>query len=269
MPSIWIHTRGTGVLRELGIERVEDAWRIDLPGSVINDRGDRQVLKLQPPGVGQPVYLKRWRFSESSPFRFLPGRFALRNRATSEKRNLETLLKGGIVAPQPLALGETPGPFGPIASFLLLENLTGYSACADRLPMPIDRACEMISGITATLARLHDMGLFARSPGLKHFYVTEDLSSFGLIDVPRLDRSPSVISKWTKQTLGGDPPSRERDLSKVLVEWETHFPDREKWLAAFWSGYATRDEELAADTKWQNQVLNLGETRRKVRSRKG
>ncbi len=256
-------------MESLGFETVADAWRVDLPGEVVNDRGDRQVLRIHPPNWGgRPVYLKRWRFPLESPYRWLPGKNDLRNRGRTEKENLERLLNGGIHAPLPLAMGEVRGIWGPTDTFLLLDELSGYRASSELLPLGLEDSLSLIRGVTETLAKLHQLGWFARSPGLKHFYVSEDLSRFGLIDVPRLDRSPSFPIRWIKGLSGGEVPGRERDLSKVFVEWSSHYPNESEWIDSFWGGYAIHCPELAGDRNWRSRVIGLAGRRSLARGRR-
>ncbi|MCA9449181.1 MAG: hypothetical protein KC931_18830 [Candidatus Omnitrophica bacterium] len=268
MSDIWAQSEGHKILATLGIKSVEDAWNPDLPGEIVNDRGDRQVLRVVPSPEEPPVYLKRWRFSTSNPRRILPGNGDLRWRARREKENLELLGVGGIVAPSPLAMGETRGPFGPVATFLFMSEMTGYRPACDLLPMPLGDAFQLIHGITETLGKLHTLDRYARSPGLKHFYVTEDRRSFGLIDVPRLDKPAHGWMAGLKKAFGMDIPSRERDLSKIWVEWNSYFPKAEEWQEAFWRGYATHFPSLANNPNWRTEVIRLADWRAKRRGRK-
>src|SRR3989304_566576 len=109
MSQIWIHPRAIEIANAIELHGVEDAWKSDLPGQVINDRGDRQVIRIELSDLGRTVFMKRWRLASKSPFLFLPGKNELRTRGRSEFLNLSRLSEIEITVPQPLAFGETQG----------------------------------------------------------------------------------------------------------------------------------------------------------------
>jgi hypothetical protein len=98
--------RAISTIDRLRIEQVEDAWKPGLPGELVNDRGDRQVIRIQIKEWDRTIYLKRWRFPPGSPARLLPGKSALRGRGGSEFKNLKELASLGIRVPTPLFFGE-------------------------------------------------------------------------------------------------------------------------------------------------------------------
>lgn len=267
MDSIAIHPGAESIIRSLGVNRVDDAWRTDLPGVIVNDRGDRQVLRLQPPDGSNPVYLKRWRFPDGSLHRYIPGKREMRERARKEYENLLRLSEAGIRAPTPLALGETPGFGGPIASFLILEELSGFRESAQLDLDSVAVLHKVVRGAAQTLSQLHRLGLFWRSPGLKHFYVDDAMENFALLDVPRLEKKGSAGLEWILRLLGGDPPCRERDLSKLLAEILGRQPDSSQWIREFWEGCAESAPEASKSEAWRETVLDLAQRRLAARRR--
>jgi hypothetical protein len=275
MNTLWIADGAREALAELGIATVSDGWRGDLPGEIINDRGDRQVLRLRAPSYARHLYLKRWRCSLQSPLRFLPISRRLRMRARVERENLELLAKAGIAAPLPLAFGEEMGMCGPVASILILEGLDEYCCSADWIVShPGDRR-QVAVGIAKILASLHNRGLYYRSPGLKHFFVHLEGAGRGmaLIDVPRLDRSLKGPAVFLSQLLHLDAPSPERDLSKAWLTLMGELGADEQTLAAFWDAYcessqSNRDPKLLRDQVEPAAVRRLGGRARRAQ-RKG
>lgn len=253
-----IDPEGIGLIEDLGIRTLEDGWNPGLPGEIINDRGDRQVLELVAPGTGQVVYLKRWRFPASSLFRLLPGHRTLRYRAHSEWDNLRVLRECGIRVPAPYLLAERMSLPGPEASLLLIEGLTGYTHAAEWLDRhPADRG-PLCQSIACLFRRLHDHHLFYRSPGLKHFYVAgEGLAApLALIDVPRLDR-PGRASRFFERMLSSiDIPGPLRDLSKVLLTLRYEIRANEKETEEFWKGYF-QAEDLTPDMMKLKAAVDL------------
>lgn len=268
MDSITIHPGAESLIRSLGLNRVEDAWRSDLPGVIVNDRGDRQVLRLTPPDGSKSIYLKRWSFPEGNLHRRIPGKREMRERARKEYENLLRLSEAGIRAPNPLALGESPGFGGPIATFLILEELSGFRESAQLDLDSIAVLHKVVRGAARTLSQLHRLGLFWRSPGLKHFYVDDAMENFALIDVPRLEQKASAGMVWILRLFGGDPPCRERDLSKLLAEILERQPDSRQWIREFWEGCAESGLEEPISEAWQEKVLALAGRRLAARRRR-
>ena len=238
MKKIWTAEGAEKILVALGIEKVEDAWRPGFPGELVNDRGDRQVIRIEVPDWERAIYLKRWRFPPGSPARFLPGKSALRNRGASEHRNLKDLASLGIRVPRPLFFGEERGLFGPVASVLGLEDLAGYVCSRDWGKEHPEGLQAVGRGVGRILGSLHAAGIFHRSPGLKHFYLDplDPDAPFALLDVPRLDRTDPHSSTYRVQ-LGMESPCPERDLSKTILAIRGAFPDAGTIEPAFWEGY--------------------------------
>jgi len=237
MSEVWTAEGAQKVLSGLGIEQVEDAWRPGFPGALVNDRGDRQVVRIEIPEWDRAIYLKRWRFPPGSPSRWLPGKNALRNRGASEFRNLKDLFGFGIKVPAPLFFGEERGLFGPVASILGLEDLAGYDCSLDWGKEHPEALGAVGRGVGKILGTLHAAGIYHRSPGLKHFYLdpSDPDAPFAMIDVPRLDRvAPGTT---VKATPGKDVPCPERDLSKTLLAFRGAFLESDSLESAFWDAY--------------------------------
>jgi hypothetical protein len=270
MPPLWIADNTRELASRIGLGSVADGWRDDLHGEIINDRGDRQVLRIDVPDLRRTVYLKRWRFPPSSAHLWLPGSDALRRRAKTEFENLRKLARLGFTVPEPLLFGEVFGLWGPVASLLLLEGLNDYTCSADWIKdHPEDRG-RIASGIAVILATLHNKGLFYRSPGLKHFYVHNDPSvdALALIDVPRLDRKPVGLSGWFGRLFGADIPCQERDLSKVLLTLRQELEADEEVLDAFWKTYLGQIEPTLKDEGLVARAEAMAESRGAARDAK-
>jgi tRNA A-37 threonylcarbamoyl transferase component Bud32 len=249
MSEIWTADGADNPLAALGIEKVDDAWRPGFPGEMVNDRGDRQVVRIEIPEWDRAIYLKRWRIPPGSPSRWLPGKNALRNRGASEFRNLKDLSGFGIKVPTPLFFGEERGLFGPVASILGLEDLAGYDCSLDWGKEHPEALGAVGRGVGKILGTLHAAGIYHRSPGLKHFYLdpSDPDAPFAMIDVPRLDRvAPGTT---VKATPGKDVPCPERDLSKTLLAFRGAFPNAGNLEPGFWESYCSttkRSTELEA-----------------------
>lgn len=237
MPSIWTAEGAKKILTALGIEKIQDAWRPGFPGEMVNDRGDRKVIRIEISDWDRAIYLKRWRFPPSSAARWLPGKGSLRNRGASEFNNLKDLSALGIRVPTPLFFGEEKGLFGPVASILGLEDLAGYVCSLDWGKEHLDGLDAIGRGVGKILGSLHAAGIYHRSPGLKHFYLDPSApdAPFAMIDVPRLDRVPPGTPIEAKS--GKDIPCPERDLSKTLLAFRGAFPSADNLEPAFWGAY--------------------------------
>lgn len=240
MSSLWIADEARATVESLHLLTVEDGWREDLPGALVNDRGDRQVVRLEHPGGEGNLYLKRWRIPDRSLYRWLPGRRALRSRAADEFRNLQALERIGIRVPRPLVFGETRGLWGTVASVLLLEGLDAYRCAQGWSQEHPGQECLIAEGIARIVGALHRHRIYYRSPGLKHFYVRADSpeSPLALLDVPRLDPPAHPLRDMLGPTFGFDPPGPVRDLSKVLLtlrrELRLNRIEEEGFWAAYW-----------------------------------
>ncbi len=281
--TIQIRPGAEGLIKSLGLFSIQDGWREDLPGHLVNDRRDRQVLQLAPPppdtptAAGRIVYLKRWRFAEDSPYRYLPGKNALRHRATTEFENLQRLTNIGVRVPEPLFLAEENGLWGPVASLLLLEGLVEYVPASEWIHKHKDGAEFLCLRIACLMATLHRNDYFYRSPGLKHFYVRKQKSksdpsrangpddNLALIDVPRLDRGCRQWLKSPWQWLGADPPCPERDLSKVFLTLTQELGASKKELEVFWSTYSIEVGVGKEAEALRRRVLDLAKARAKRR----
>jgi hypothetical protein len=195
-----------GIVKSLGLRCVQDGWREDLPGKIINDRGDRQVLRIPVSESGRVVYLKRWRFTGASFYHSLPGKRALRHRAATEFENLHQLKSIGIRVPEPLFLAEERGTWGPVATLLLLEGLVDYVPASEWIqehPEGVEFLCE---GIARLIATLHRNGYYYRSPGLKHFYVRKQEPDSTPPGIPAKERAVTVDSRFRGNDEKSEPP---------------------------------------------------------------
>jgi len=267
---MWIEETAIDFVRAIGLQEVKDGWRADLPGTVVNDRGDRQVVRVACQGHPEVAYLKRWRFGPQSPYRFLPGAKALRNRGRSEFQNLGFLLDLGFVVPRPLAFAEERGMWGPVASILLLENLAGYESCLQWGREHPEGHVLVATGVAEIMARLHNRDIYHRSPSLKHFYLPTgpDAGQFALIDVPRLDRSGSGMLEKARSWLGGETPCAERDLSKVLLSLRDELSAGDDIAEAFWTAYLNARDSVAEPRVLRERTSGLVEKRHEARRKR-
>jgi len=263
----WIRDDATEIVERIGLRSVRDAWREGLSVDIVNDRGDRQVVRIDL-GTQGICYLKRWRFPPGSKYLLFPGGGDLRKRARSELQNLQLLLNLGITVPRPLAFGEEKGLWGPVASFLLLEELSGYTCCYDRMLEHPDKPEEVVGGIATLLATLHDRRIYYRSPGLKHFYLKPGSGEFAMLDVARLDRGkPGLVSRLSGIT-GREMPCAERDLSKVLLPLRAGFSSPRQVDSLFWEAYFTKRKEVGDKGDLLRRVEEQLVLREKARERR-
>lgn len=263
-----IDPNAVDLIHVLGIRTLEDGWNPTLPGRVINDRGDRQVVELIVPGTGQVVYLKRWRFAPSSPYRFLPGHRDLRLRARSEWNNLHILKRIGVRVPEPYLLAERENLIGPEASILLIEGLSGYTHAAEWLVHHPANRGSLCRSIGVLFRLLHTNKLFYRSPGLKHFFVSPEglAAPLALIDVPRLDR-PHATSNLLAHVLSRiDFPGPLRDLSKVLITIRYEVQASEDEIDGFWKSYFDVEQFYTDQQKLMAKVGKNAQQRLRSRS---
>jgi hypothetical protein len=242
--SWWVDPDWEPWVLAAGIVSVDSAWNPDLPGVLVNDRGDRQVLRLEPAGETRVAYLKRWRYPGPVPFRrLLPVDRDLRHRTAWEFENLEEISALGIRVPKPVLLGQSLAPGGPVAAILLLEDLTGYQECVSWIGQDAEKGEQAAGEIGRLLGIFHRNGLYYRSPGIKHFYIDAerpegDPRRFAILDLARIDREPISALQRLLGVAGKEIPSEQRDLTKVLLSLADSLPPGSDWQARFWEGYS-------------------------------
>lgn len=144
--------------------------------------------------------------------------------SSKEMLGLDLLRKAGI--PTVTLVGS--GNIQSGASFIITEDLAGYSAADDLLKdgFPFDRLRNPLADLAA---KLHNAGLHHRDLYLCHFFVKNDGDAIDikLIDVARVKKLPALLT-------------RQRWIVKDLAQfWYSTLPlpitdaQREAWLARY------------------------------------
>ncbi len=183
--------------------------------------------------------------------------------ALEEWHHLEWAKEQGLPVPDPVAAGETIGPWGRLQSFLAIEELAGMLALHEAVPLAAQRLTPRVfrqwkAGLIGEMARLaqelHSRRYFHKDLYLCHFYVAEadtgravDPSAWHgrvhLIDLHRLGRHrwtwPFWLVKDLAQLLYSSEVAGVDDRDRLRF-WKTYLSgQRRNWIHR-WLGAAIR-----------------------------
>ncbi|QDV35972.1 lipopolysaccharide kinase InaA family protein [Tautonia plasticadhaerens] len=220
----------------------------DLEGTVMQLRSDdrlhakqgRSTCRVRFDGPDGPltVYLKRhYRLPWGTRVAALLHPDGRHSPAGAEWRHLHRGRQLGLLVPEPVAAGESIGPWGRFQSYLMVEELTGFLPLHEAIPemarrLPPGefdrRKRRLVSAMAGLTARLHGASTFHKDLYLCHYYVDlgRDDSPLYLIDLHRLATHRASAPWW-----------RWKDLAQLLfstVEVEG-VDDRDR--LRFWARY--------------------------------
>lgn len=157
--------------------------------------------------------------------------------AGAEWRHLHRGRELGLLVPEPVAAGETIGPWGRFQSYLMVEELTGFLPLHEAVPSmarrlePLDFArwkSRLITRMVELTARLHQARSFHKDLYLCHYYIDIERidSPLYLIDLHRLASHRYSAPWW-----------RWKDLAQLLFSSidVQGIDDRDR--LRFWLGY--------------------------------
>lgn len=194
---------------------------LGLPGEVVSGHPDRHVVRVDHPGWGGVLYLKRqhrvgWRQRLQQ---WLAG-FGWGSRCEREARLLQLLESSGFPCPGWVAYGEDHRG----RAFLLVEELAGVeelrTVLGSRLP-PEDSA-RLAERLGQAVAELHAAGFDTPDLTAKHIFVDRESFAVTLIDwqsarrVRHLDLATRERTLAALQASLADHLARPRDRARFL-----------------------------------------------------
>lgn len=186
--------------------------------------------------------------------------------AGSEWRHLHKGQELGLLVPEPVAAGETIGPWGQFQSYLMVEELTGFLPLHEAIP-EMSRRLEpeafdrwkrrLITAMAALTARLHGAKTFHKDLYLCHYYIDCERadSPLYLIDLHRL-ATHRVSSAWW----------RWKDLAQLLFSTVDVEGINESDCLRFWAFYR-RQMQLHAP-RWELRMIRARAARYLSHNRK-
>lgn len=164
-----------------------------------------------------PVYLKRhYRLPWGARVGALLRPEGHHSPASAEWAHLERVKAMGVAVPEPVAAGETIGPWGELRSYLIVAELTGCEPLHEAIPALANsldkRAFEgfkraLVARMADITATLHQSYAFHKDLYLCHFYLDMTPASSAvprvhLIDLHRLAEHRWTAHRWRWKDLG-------------------------------------------------------------------
>lgn len=174
-----VHPRHRQRLSELGLTTARAL--LDLPGEVVSGHPDRHVVRVELPGWGRALYLKRQhRVGWKERLRQGLAGFGWSSRCEREARLLRALDASGFPCPEWVAYGEEGG-----RAFLLVEELHGgvelRRLLSDTRLSLHDRA-RLAERLGQAVAELHAAGFDTPDLTAKHVFVHPESFAVTLLD---------------------------------------------------------------------------------------
>lgn len=229
-------TRSHGTLIERLTRGTRWAWRSPSLGERLPDDLETIVMRLQSddrlhakqgrstcrvrfdsPSGSLSVYLKRhFALPWTARLAALLDPDGRHSPAGVEWKHLHLGRELGLFVPEPVAAGETIGPWGHLQSYLLVQELAGFLPLHEAIPEMARRHApdaflswkrRLIDDLAELTARLHQARTFHKDLYLCHYYIDLDRgnSPLYLIDLHRLG-SHGVTAPWW----------RWKDLAQLL-----------------------------------------------------
>ena len=161
------------LLARLGLTTL-DAVRTCTAAHLVKDqRGNRDVLRLDPPGSA-PLFLKRvWRAHKKDGLASLLRHGAVWSVCRKEWRNYQTLQAAGIPTCPLIAFGEDTGPLWERFSFILTAAAPGQPLddfIRTTPSSPLRR--RTLDHLARHIRKMHDAGLYAPDLFTRHIFVS-------------------------------------------------------------------------------------------------
>jgi heptose I phosphotransferase len=225
---MWVDARFRPWLERAGLTSV-DSMMSTQDGKLLRALRDRENWRLElNDGHHQPrgAYLKKHHFSTVGTWMraklgtgpgISPGR--------AEARSVAKLAQGGIAAMQLIAFGEQLHKSGKLESFVLTEELNGFTQLdhflrrrfaplAVREPQRDEALDDLIVSVADVAARFHRLGFNHRDLYCCHFFIREDVPAqfqVHLIDLQRVEHRRRLRGRWIVKDLAQLAYSAPRD----------------------------------------------------------
>ena len=173
--------------------------------------------------------------------------------AWEEWRHLRHARALGIPVPEPVAAGETDGPWGRVTGFLMIEELRDCLPLHETIPAMKDQLDAegfeswkraLIDSMASVTARLHAAGAFHRDLYLCHYYLDPSKADapLYLIDLHRLASPRFGVSWW-----------RWKDLAQLLFSTVDVDGIVGRDRVRFWRAYRSRMGLRHA--RWERRMI--------------
>ncbi len=182
----------------------------------LHQKQGRSTCRVRFDGPNGPlsVYLKRhYQLPWSRRLAALFHPSGYHSDAGAEWRHLRFARELGIPIPEPVAVGEHLGPWASLQSYLMIEELQGFTplheavpTMAERLPHPqfVIWKRKVIREVARMTSRIHQAKAFHKDLYLCHFFIhlNRDTSPMHLIDLHRLQQHQMTELWWRWKDLG-------------------------------------------------------------------
>lgn len=226
---MWAAAAWRDPLQRAGLNAFDDVMQT-AAGRCLRALADRENWRLElhaPHGGVRGAYLKKhhvrsWRHRLAARL----GRTVNNSPGRVEAENIDRLRQGGLAAMPLIAFGERLHSDGLLESFVLTEELTGFTQLDDFLieafpsiaagvAGPRDsRLPSLIDAVAAVAARFHALGFNHRDLYCCHFFIREvETGRFdvNLIDLQRVQRRRWLRRRWIVKDLAQLAYSTPRD----------------------------------------------------------
>lgn len=228
-------------------------------------------VRFDSPSGPLSVYLKRhfelpWT-SRVAALLHPQGRYSP---AGTEWKHLHRGRELGLLVPEPIAAGETIGPWGRFQSYLLVQELDGFLPLHEAIPEMARSQSpgtflrwkrKLLDDVVELTSRLHDARTFHKDLYLCHYFtdIHRDDSPLYLIDLHRLGLHEVTTPWW-----------RWKDLAQLLYSSVDVEGITQSDRLRFWSRYrermAIRFPKLEAAMIQARAARYLSHNRKKARA---
>jgi len=217
--TLWIEEEYRPLLRRAELATFDSIMSAQR-GELLRARNDRENWRLDLPGPSgglRPAFLKKHRSRGVRTWlRAHVGAQPGRTPGRTEAENIARLAAVGLAKTRLVAFGERLARDGRLESFVVTEELTGFTqldhfleerfdARAPGRPSARDRdRARLIGDIAATAKKFHALGFNHRDLYCCHFFVREaepGRFDVNLIDLERVERRRSLRRRWIVKDL--------------------------------------------------------------------
>jgi len=225
---MWVDARFRPWLERAGLTSVDSVMSTQ-EGKLLRALRDRENWRLElNDGHHQPrgAYLKKHHFATVGTWmRAKLGTGPGVSPGRAEARSVARLAQGGIAAMQLIAFGEQLHKSGKLESFVLTEELNGFTQLdhflrrrfaplAARAPARDEALEDLILSVADVAARFHRLGFNHRDLYCCHFFIREEVPAqfqVHLIDLQRVEYRRRLRGRWIVKDLAQLAYSAPRD----------------------------------------------------------
>ena len=227
--AMWVNREFRASLDSAGLNRFKSIMATT-GGRLLRALPDRENWRLElhaPHGAAQGAYLKKHHVRDArSWWRAKVGAGPGKSAGRVEARNAARLARSGIAAMRLIAYGEKLHADGLLESFVLTEELTGFTQLdhflrqrfaprAERDHRPRDkRLARLLRDVADVAARFHRLGYNHRDLYCCHFFISEPAAAefkIHLIDLQRVEHRRRRRWRWLVKDLAQLAYSAPRD----------------------------------------------------------